>query len=146
MNYMASQDPFQPHLLWFCAFVSDSLLNWQEVWGWPLHSLNLLGKMRNGRKRSSSSWVFPLDSFPPTCSSGEVQHHSVLNAFCACGGENDSISGWPNDKVFGLKIPTLSLIIPLSATMGSGHSLANATWTFNTFEYLVYSSTSLSSP
>lgn len=108
------------------------LLNWQEVWGWPLPPLNLLGKMCIGRERSSS-WVFTVDSFPPTCSwvRGIAAFLHTQCLLC-CGGEKDSISGWPNDKVLSLKIPPLSLIIPLSATMGSGHSLANATWTLNT--------------
>lgn len=71
--------------------------------------------------------------------------HHILNAFCACGGEKASISSWPNEKVLSHKIPP-SLIIPLSATKGSGHSLDNATCIFNSFEYFAHSDTSLSSP
>lgn len=75
---MASRDLFQSHLLWVFAFTSDSLVRMLKVlnawtaelriWGWISRPLNLLGNIRIGIE-CSSSWLFPLDSFPPTCSS-----------------------------------------------------------------------------
>lgn len=108
----------QIRLLEWLSFRMFVLLNWQEVWVWPLRPLNLLGKMRIGRERSSSR-VFPVDNFPPTCSSVRGIAASLhTRCLLCCGGEKASISGWPNDKVFSLKIP--ALVINYSTVSNNG--------------------------
>lgn len=115
---MASQDLFQPHLLWFwfCAFISDSLVRVFK----PLNICppELTGTLGMIFTSSTPSWKDEywkraqqqLHILPRQLPSdlllqaGTSQHPSVLSAFCACWGEKDSISSWPNDKEFGLKI------------------------------------------
>lgn len=115
---MASQDLFQPHLRWFCAFISDSLVRvFKPLNVCPAELTGSLGLTFASPKPSgkeayqestAAAEYSPLTaSLPPAPQAGESRHPSVLNAFCVCWGGKDSISSWPNDKVFALKIPPI---------------------------------------
>lgn len=95
---MASQDLFQHHLLWFCAFVSsDSLVRVFKLLNvCPAELTGSLGLTFTSSKTflercvlgesAAAAEYSPLTAFlQPAPQSGESQHPSILSAFCAVG-------------------------------------------------------------